>query len=329
MTPTRMVEIAEHGRSLRLDRGFLVVQCEDTEIGRVPIDDVCSLVVSASGTGITVPLLLALAERGVPVALCDSKRLPSAWVLPVVGHHAQTRIMSAQADAPKALNDRLWQFIVQHKIAQQAAALECIGKNASGFRELIKLVRSGDPDNIEARAAQLYWPSLFGAGFKRDREADGVNSLLNYGYTVLRSAIARAIIGSGLHPSLSVKHRRDPVALSDDLIEPFRASVDVLVHDLASADQRHLTQAIRERLVARIVESDGDICRFVRRIASAYVESTAPKWKAADHVADCDVRSADREGGDEVQERTVDPRVLEASALGLYPESWCGREHTE
>jgi CRISPR-associated protein Cas1 len=245
MTASRVVEVSERGRRLSLDRGFLVVSGEGGELGRVALDDVSALIVATSGVSYSNPLFIALAERGAVVALCGPKFLPVAWVLPVVGHYAQTRIMAAQARASASLNNRIWQRIVQAKIRAQADAL---GDGAS-LRGFAARVLSGDPSNVEAQVASRYFPAMFGAEFKRDREKPGVNELLNYGYTILRSAAARAIVAAGLHPSLGVKHRRDPLSMSDDLMEPLRPLVDVHVCGLTARGVTELTREARQALV--------------------------------------------------------------------------------
>ena len=117
---------------------------------------------------------------------------------------------------------------------------------------LVQRVRSGDPDNFEAQAAQKYLPAMFGQGFTRDREAEGVNACLNYGYTVLRAATARAVIAGGLHPSLGLHHKSkgDALRLADDLMEPFRPAVDLVVHELKSQGTLSLDPVQKRRLAA-------------------------------------------------------------------------------
>jgi CRISPR-associated protein Cas1 len=143
--------------------------------------------------------------------------------------------MRAQLAAGQPLCKRLWQILVQAKIEQQGAALAALGRPAAGFRLLARKVRSGDPENVEAQAVRRYWPLLFGEGFRRDRLLPGTDALLNYGYTILRSATARAVVAAGLHPSLGVHHRNraDDFCLVDDLMEPFRPLVDAAVARLA------------------------------------------------------------------------------------------------
>jgi len=230
----RIVEIAQDGRHLSALRGFMVVSAEREELGRVPLDDIGAVVVNAHGVTYTNNLIVALAERGAGMVVCGPNHAPVAWLWPLTGHHAQGARMRAQLAATRPLGKRLWQIIVRAKIEQQAAVLVALGRAGSGLRLLARQVASGDPQNLEAQAARRYWPLLFGADFRRDRAAGGVNGLLNYGYTVLRSATARAVVAAGLHPSLGVHHSNqyNDMALADDLMEPFRPLVDLRVTQL-------------------------------------------------------------------------------------------------
>jgi CRISPR-associated protein Cas1 len=232
----RIVDIATDGRHLSAHRGFLLVSQEREEVGRIPLDDVAAIIVHAHGVTWTTSLVVALAERGALMVLCGSNHSPVAVCMPLDGHHGQNARMRAQWDAGKPLTKQLWREIVVAKISWQAAVLEARGIPADAFEMLARRVRSGDPDNIEAQAARRYWPLLMGENFRRDREAGGVNGMLNYGYTVLRSMIARSIVAAGLHPSIGIHHanRGNAFALADDLIEPFRPLVDAMTMQLTA-----------------------------------------------------------------------------------------------
>ena len=149
-------------------------------------------------------------------------------MLPLDAHHVQTERHRAQVEASEPTKKRLWQALVTAKISQQAAVLRRLTGHTGGLDAMAKRVRSGDTENLEAQAAQRYWPLLLGREFRRDREANDVNALLNYGYAVVRAACARAVVASGLIPSLGVfhKNRANPFCLADDLIEPYRPYVD-------------------------------------------------------------------------------------------------------
>ena len=230
----RIVEIAEQGRHLSIKRGFMVVQSGGEELGRVPLDDIGALIANAHGLTYSNNLVLALAERNAAFVLCGPNHQPAAFLWPLQTHHWQTLRMRAQIEAGAPVKKRLWQALVQAKIAQQGAVLEALAQPAGAFETLARKVRSGDPENLEAQAARRYWPLLFGEDFRRDTSAGGRNALLNYGYAILRSATARAIMAAGLHPSLGLHHknRNNPMCLVDDLMEPFRPVVDLRVHAL-------------------------------------------------------------------------------------------------
>lgn len=248
----RVVEIAEDGRHLSIERGFMVVRADGRELGRVPLDDIGVVLVNAHGVTYTNNLVLALAERAVAMVLCGPNHTPAAWLWPLVGHHAQAARMRAQIEASRPLGKRLWQTLVRAKVEQQGAVLAALGRPAGGFRLLARKVGSGDPENIEAQAARRYWPLLFGPDFRRDRASDGVNSLLNYGYIVLRSATARAVVSAGLHPSIGIhhQHRANDMCLVDDLMEPFRPLVDLLVARLVETDEPAVTPRTKRALAA-------------------------------------------------------------------------------
>ena len=177
----RVVEIAGNDRHLSRYRGFMVVSEGREELGRIPLDDIAAVVVTARGASYTHKLLLSLAQKTVPLVLCNEKFLPEAWLWPVEGNHIQAMRMAFQVEAKRPLGKRLWQGIIKSKISHQAAVLEAFGKESEHLKQLIPKVRSGDPDNIEAKAARRYWLSLMGSDFRRERHGEGANPLLNYG----------------------------------------------------------------------------------------------------------------------------------------------------
>ncbi|MGD0190993.1 MAG: type II CRISPR-associated endonuclease Cas1 [Rhizomicrobium sp.] len=224
----RVVEVATDGRHVSIQRGFLLVSEHGSEVGKVPLDDIAAVVANAHGLTYTNNALVELSARGVPIVLCGANHMPAAIVWPVDAHHIQTGRMSDQVSAGLPLKKRLWAQLVRSKILAQAATLESVGATHTGFYLLSRKVRSGDPDNVEAEAARRYWPLLFGAAFRRDKDGSGLNGMLNYGYAVLRAGIARAVMAAGLHPSFGLMHssRANPMVLIDDLMEPFRPVVD-------------------------------------------------------------------------------------------------------
>lgn len=253
----RIVDIATDGRHLSAHRGFMVVAEDRVEVGRVPLDDIAAVIVHAHGITWSTSLVVALAERGAILLLCGSNHAPVAVCLPLDGHHAQNGRMRAQWEAGRPLVKQLWRRLVVAKIRWQGAALAATGKTHEAFDLLARRVGSGDPDNVEAQAARRYWPLLMGEGFRRDRDAEGANALLNYGYAVLRSLCARAVVAAGLHPSIGVHHanRGNAFALADDVIEPFRPLVDLLTLRLLAAGMTEVTPESK-RAFARLLALD-------------------------------------------------------------------------
>lgn len=251
----RIIDIATDGRHLSVHRGFLIVSEKREEVGRVPLDDVSAVIVHAHGVTWSTNLVVALAERGAILLLCGPNHAPVAVCLPLDGHHAQNGRMRAQWEAGRPLTKQLWRRLVIAKIRWQAAVLEANGRSASAFDLLARRVGSGDPENVEAQAARRYWPLLMGEGFRRDRDADGTNAMLNYGYAILRSMCARAVVAAGLHPSIGVHHahRGNAFALADDLIEPFRPLADALTIRLLAHGIEGVTPEAKRAFAGMIV----------------------------------------------------------------------------
>jgi len=271
----RVVEIASDGRHLAVLRGFMTISADGDEVGRVPLDDIGVLLCHAHGLTYSNNLLVELSRRGAAVVLCGPNHMPVAWVWPIDGHHVQAMRMRHQLEADETLRKRLWQALVRAKIHQQGAVLERMGRSGGGFELLARKVRSGDKENIEAQAARRYWPLLMGEKFRRDRDAGAANAMLNYGYTVLRAGVARAIVGSGLHPSIGLHHsnRGNPMCLVDDLMEPFRPLVDYLVARLISDGQTDVVPAVKNSL-AQVLSLDMTTAR-----------GTTPIWTCLERIA--------------------------------------------
>lgn len=265
----QIVEIEGEGRRLSLDRGFLSVAGPDGNLGKVPLDDIEAVILSNPAASFTSQIIAALALRGAPLVVCGNDFTPSVYILPVDGHHAQGDRVEAQAASTLPTRKRLWAQIVRAKILAQAAALDRIGVNSLPVRVFADKVRSGDSDNLEARAAQRYFPAMFGKGFYRHRDGEGANAFLNYGYTVLRAATARAIVGADLHPSLSLQHRSKGSALrlADDLMEPFRPAVDLVVHALVREGVERLDTDTKRSLV-RVLHADFDTAEGVTPLSN-------------------------------------------------------------
>ena len=232
----RIVEIEQDGRYLSVFRGFMVVyeRGGGSEIGRVPLEDIATVLINSHGVTYSNNLIIELSRRNILLVACGSNHLPSAVLIPVEGNYEQSKRIDSQIAATLPMKKRAWAQIVRSKLEGQAFVLETRLQNGSRLRTLAKSVTSGDPKNLEAVGAAVYFPSLFGKDFRRRVELPGVNSLLNYGYTIMRSCVARSVISSGLHPSFGVKHSNagNALRLVDDLVEPFRPFVDLQVIEL-------------------------------------------------------------------------------------------------
>lgn len=237
----RIFDFSDSPAKLRVAGGVLEARVGEEPPRRVRFEEIAVIIAAHPQISFTQQVLNGLSEHGALLIGCDGKRLPSSMMLPLQSHSLLTERFARQAAVKAPLKKRLWQQIVRAKILAQGRTLERAGGKASGFAALAKQVRSGDPANVEARAARRYWPRLMGEEFRRDPNGSGANSLLNYGYAVLRAIIARAICASGLHPALGLHHhnRYNAFCLADDLMEPFRPLVDAAVFRHLKAGGSH------------------------------------------------------------------------------------------
>ena len=210
---------------------------KQTEITK-PIEDIGMVVLDNRQITITSGVMAALLENNCALVTCDSHSMPTGLMLPLYGNTTQNERFRHQLDASVPLKKQLWQQTVQCKINNQASVLHYLrNEEVRCMRVWARDVRSGDIENMEARAAAYYWKYLFGQhidGFIRDRDGVPPNNLLNYGYAILRAVIARALVTSGLLPTLGIHHhnRYNAYCLADDIMEPYRPYVDELVYRL-------------------------------------------------------------------------------------------------
>jgi CRISPR-associated protein Cas1 len=228
-----VIKLPEVERAANLTEDFK----KSAEVTR-PIEDIGVVVLDHKQITITSGALEALLENNCAVITCDSRSMPVGLLLPLVGNTTQNERFRNQLDASQPLRKQLWQQTIQHKIKNQAAVLsQCTEAETRCMHIWANGVRSGDPDNTEARAAVYYWKNLFGhiQGFIRDREGVSPNNLLNYGYAILRAVVARSLVASGLLPTLGIHHhnRYNAYCLADDIMEPYRPYVDRLVYDIS------------------------------------------------------------------------------------------------
>lgn len=227
----RIIELT-HGSYVHLHHRQLVIEQDGQCVASAPAEDVGLLLLAHPANVITQQALACCQQYGVAIAVCDEHHLPSALMLPLDGHSLHTEILRQQVAASPAAQAALWQAVMRGKISAQAEVLAKLGRPGEArLRRLAEHVRPGDPDNLEAQAAAAYWRSLLPEGEHRQPgRHTGVNALLDYGYAILRAAVARAVVAAGLHPAWGIFHhnRQDNFALADDLMEPLRPAVDWL-----------------------------------------------------------------------------------------------------
>ena len=207
----------------------------------LPIEDLGVIILDNKQITITQGAMEALLENNCAIITCDSKRMPVGLMLPLAGNTVQNERFRSQIDSSLPLRKQLWQQTIEAKIRNQASVLQYVtGEEHKNMLKWSESVRSGDTDNMEARAAVYYWKTIFPDNpyFVRAQDADGPNALLNYGYAILRAVVARALVGSGLLPTLGIHHhnRYNAYCLADDIMEPYRPYVDKLVTELLDED---------------------------------------------------------------------------------------------
>jgi len=214
---------------LSLADGQIAVAQDDGEV-RLPLEDIAWIILDTPQATLTSTLLSACMAAGIAVVVTDQKHTPSGVTLPFHSHFRQGEVAQLQIAAGAPLKKRIWQAVVRAKIANQADALDAVKRpGAASLREIARHVGSGDPDNVEARAAREYWSRLWD-NFRREDDGDRRNKLLNYGYAIIRSGVARSLVAAGLLPCIGVNHASVSNAfnLADDLVEPFRPFVDLM-----------------------------------------------------------------------------------------------------
>lgn len=251
--------------SLR-DGQMIVCAKEAPDMRRsVPVEDIGVVVLEHPQTTVTLPLLNALSDNNASVILCGNDRMPNAMLLNLDSNRTQGESYRAQIEASEPLRKGLWKQIVEAKIRNQAALLDKLGRDGGLLKPYWSNVRSGDADNREGAAARVYWSELFGRGFVRSREGEAPNNLLNYGYTILRAAVARALMGSGLFPAFGIFHRNryNAFPLADDVMEPYRPYVDEAVFGLSARGENRLTRETKQELL-RLLFADTRFDDLVR-----------------------------------------------------------------
>lgn len=241
----RIIEISQAKTYLSVKYGQLIIRQDGEQVSSISCEDIGVLLVDHQGVTYTHSVFTELLQYGASVVLCGSDHHPTGMLLPIESNSVQTERFRQQIEAKEPVKKRLWKQIVKAKIKHQA---KVVGKDSDVYKTLMALrdrVRSGDPDNIEAQASRKFWPvylqdvvstSLPQVQFRRNIDGAPPNNMLNYGYMVMRAAVARALCSAGLLPSLGIHHRNryNAFCLADDLLEPFRGFVESRVRDVYS-----------------------------------------------------------------------------------------------
>ena len=215
------------------DNQLQIVDPDSKELkGSVPIEDMGFLVLDHPQITLSHPVILLLQQHNVAIISCDESHLPLGLMLPISGHVEHSERLKHQINCSEPLRKQLWKQTVEAKIFQQKEVLRKRNIEHESLLKYMNEVKSGDSTNMEGIAAQYYWKQLFD-DFTRERKGDAPNNFLNFGYAVLRSMVARALVSSGLHPTIGIFHRNkyNAYCLADDVMEPYRPYVDALVVD--------------------------------------------------------------------------------------------------
>jgi len=227
----RTIVISQRSYLFHKDQQLHIKMEEDEPT--VPIEDIGVLMLESQQCTISQSALSALMANNAVVISCDTTHHPDGIMTPVAGNVLHTGVLKDQFNASMPLRKQLWAQTIKQKILNQAAVLKMLGANGEPIEHWSRKLRSGDPTNLEGRAAAYYWQHVFPPeyAFVREREGLPPNHLLNYGYAIIRAAMARAIVGSGLHPAVGLHHKNqyNPFCLADDLMEPFRPFLDMIV----------------------------------------------------------------------------------------------------
>lgn len=217
----------------------------------VPVEDIGFVILENQEISITMPLLNALTDNNAAVIVCSEKFMPNAMLMNLDSNSTQGENFRAQLSATEPLKKNIWKQVVEAKIRNQAALLRKLGKDGDALKLYYQNVKSGDSDNREGVAAKLYWDKLFDGEFMRFRTGPSPNEMLNYGYTVLRAAVARSLTGSGLLPAIGIfhKNRYNAFPLADDVMEPYRPFVDEIVFYLYANGENNLNKYSKSEIL--------------------------------------------------------------------------------
>ena len=267
---------------LKLKQKQLVVQEPETKEvkGTIPIEDIAIIMLDHYQITISNQRLVKLQGNNIVVVTCDEHHLPLGMMLPIFGHSEYSERVKFQIVASEPLKKQLWKQTVKQKIKNQKTLLTLHNKNSEPLTTYLLTVKSGDSTNREGIAAQYYWKHLF-SNFSRHRFGDAPNNLLNFGYAVLRSIVARALVSSGLLPVLGIFHKNkyNPYCLADDIMEPYRPFVDKLVYNYISNNNTTDLNKTAKATILTIATQDVSIDGLIRPLFIAVTTTTASLYK--------------------------------------------------
>ena len=253
---------------LTLKNKQLLIQNKEThEESSVPIEDIGFAIIENNQTYISIPAINALTENNASVIFCNEKHLPFSMTLPLDCNSIQNQLFTTQIEATLPVKKKCWKEIIEQKIKNQALVLEKYNIDSIKLKEYSSQVKSGDTTNREAIAAKLYWDLLIDVDWVRTRDGEYPNNLLNYGYAILRAAMARALVGSGLLPTLGIHHHNkyDAYALADDIMEPYRPYIDdeVLEYTKQNPECEKITIEFKKKIL-NVLTRDVNIGKLTR-----------------------------------------------------------------
>jgi len=267
----RVISVSNGCKLLTKNNNLIIDKIGEDEIVASPIEDISIIIVdSYDEVLISDELVRKLGEYCVNLVVCDDKHLPTNYTLPILsGHHQSHKVLMAQSGLSKPFKKQIWKNVVSQKISNQASALDYFGIEDKKLMVLSKQVSSGDKENKEALAANIYFKQLFGSDFVRERDLGGQNSLLNYGYSIIRATMARAIVSTGLHPGFGIFHdnKYNSMCLVDDLMEPFRPWVDIKVKELGNLELSPETKQELIKVLFEDVEYDSRLSSVLSSIS--------------------------------------------------------------
>ena len=251
----RIVDISEQAY-LHVANKQLNVDKNGQTVAKIAIEDLGILILQHPAITITQTVITLCQHNNVAIIFCDERHLPLSITLPLwSGHSLHTKVLKQQIASKIPRRKRLWQQVIKAKISEQATTIEQAGLQSNKLRSLANNVKSGDPENLESQAAQVYWKRLMGNNFRRDTKAEGINSVLNYGYSIMRAMVARALVGTGLHPAIGLHHRNqyNGLCLADDIMEPFRPWVDAIIYNEKQSNPKiQVTKEIKQKLLGML-----------------------------------------------------------------------------